>query len=643
MAHDTIVLVAFMMLCNGGLIVLRAPGQIVVFPENEAERPVKDLETTSSYDRRVIVSQVYRSNFDKFRAEPASQPTGLGANPVTFKEKPLGSENVRFKAPEPSSKESKDRKSMINKGVHNSDLASKKEFQQSSGIRHQLDEQHSSGRPPFSTQESDDEDWRSLSRVLASGQKVSAISNHELMRIAELRFSTDLNEGDSGSHVVLLQKALFWLGYMSKQSDITGYFGTETKQALREFQEAHGVSQTGAWGSVSKQALWHTISAEILHRVVDEKASKPAEALNSGISGKSGVSSQVWQTWNPAKLADVFTAARPEGEWRLLSAIALLVVGMLFGLFISKVSSHSAKDVSVKRRIVRSTEPENSFSPLKNEKLSIVSSNGAAVVDKISQFHSNKPSHITEVEAVGQVDAEPVPQKKVTPNLMYVSSLGHGVQHDIGKKAAYGTGIPSQRASSSKPGADSMRRGKQSGSWSRPTRDLEDFSRTSKNGRPEPLSSSRQETAKFQREGSEPIENSQSMPKSTLASRRDELARPKKLDNEFSYPKSDGAVTMHGEDEPNVRKRIEELRITIEAAEQNGQAAVDALAEERKRSLELEEKISRQRESAAALEEEVRVLKESHDALLDSLRKKIGSSTRGASLLYQNFKGDGNS
>lgn len=34
---------------------------------------------------------------------------------------------------------------------------------------------------------------------------------------------------------------------------------------------------------------------------------------------------------------------------------------------------------------------------------------------------------------------------------------------------------------------------------------------------------------------------------------------------------------------------------------------------------------------------------ESHDALLDSLRKKIGSSTRGASLLYQNFKGDGNS
>jgi anthranilate/para-aminobenzoate synthase component II len=51
------------------------------------------------------------------------------------------------------------------------------------------------------------------------------------------------------------------------------------------------------------------------------------------------------------------------------------------------------------------------------------------------------------------------------------------------------------------------------------------------------------------------------------------------------------------------------LRKAVKAAEQNRQAAMRALAEERQRSLELQVKISRQKEAAAALEEEVRVLK----------------------------------
>ena len=46
--------------------------------------------------------------------------------------------------------------------------------------------------------------------------------------------------------------------------------------------------------------------------------------------------------------------------------------------------------------------------------------------------------------------------------------------------------------------------------------------------------------------------------------------------------------------QPSIKKRIEELRKAIEAAGQNGQAAVNALEEERKRSIKLEEKISQQ-------------------------------------------------
>jgi uncharacterized membrane protein (DUF106 family) len=51
---------------------------------------------------------------------------------------------------------------------------------------------------------------------------------------------------------------------------------------------------------------------------------------------------------------------------------------------------------------------------------------------------------------------------------------------------------------------------------------------------------------------------------------------------------------MTGNFQPNIRRRIEELRKAVEAAEQNGQDAVNALQQERKRSMELEEKISQQ-------------------------------------------------
>lgn len=618
-----------MMVCNGGLVLLQSPGQSIGFPEKETEKLVKDLETTLSYSRRSVVSQGYGSNYDKFRAELGSKPAEFGTTPV--RNKSLGSEKISFKASTLSSKERKDGACKFTKGEHNLGSASTKEFQPPWGSRAELAEQFSSGRPLFATQESNDEDWRSLSSAFGTGQKVSAISNHDLMRIAELRFSTDMEEGDGGSQVVLLQKALFWLGYLSRQSDITGYFGTETKQALREFQEAHGVNQTGVWGGLSKQALWHTISAEILHRVVDEKANKPADALNCGMSGKAAVLRQVWQSWTPVKLA----AAVPEGEWRLLSGIALLLVGILFGLFISKVSAHKGKGASVKRRIVRSTEPAKSIFPLKNEEQltnDIFSVNGAASLNKMSQMHSK--SSITEAEGVGQAGAVRVLHNKEVPDLMY-SSLGHGVQHNTGRKTVSDLGIPSRRLSSSKPGTDSVKRGKQPGSWTKPTKEAEKFSRISENGRPEPLSPSRLETSRFQREGGEPpADDPLSRPKTNLAKQNDESIRPKKLDYE--------AVNVHGEDEPNVRKRIEELRKAVEAAEQNGEAAVHALAEERNKSLELEEKISRQRESAASLEEEVRGLKESHDALLESLRKKIGPATWGASLLYQNFRRNGN-
>lgn len=48
----------------------------------------------------------------------------------------------------------------------------------------------------------------------------------------------------------------------SKDAIVFSYFGPETKKALQQFQIAHGVPGTGAWGSSSRQALWKILSEE---------------------------------------------------------------------------------------------------------------------------------------------------------------------------------------------------------------------------------------------------------------------------------------------------------------------------------------------------------------------------------------------
>ncbi|KAI5067990.1 hypothetical protein GOP47_0016335 [Adiantum capillus-veneris] len=625
------------MLCHGGLILLRSPGQIAGYSENEIEKPFKELETRLSHCRQVPRSQLFDFKPDKFKRESVLKPTNL-----PYKGKPLGREEAKLKSPEASSASNgeyiEDEVSKKSKKTLVSDASCKQDVFGLSGS-----DRFSEMQLPYA-RDSNGEDWRSLSRALASGPKVSAISNRDLMRIAELRFSNDMNEGDSGSQVVLLQKALFWLGYLSKQSHITGYFGIETKQALREFQEAHGVGQTGLWGPLSKQALWHSVSAEILHRAVDEKSSKSAAVQNCDSRSKSDIFAQVCQSWTPMKLADVFKAAMPEGDSRLVSGIAFLVVGILFGLLISRVSSLPAQNNLVKRKIVRFNDLEKHNSQSSDEKKvsTSPSTNGASIESNISQLTSRKPAYTTDTNALGEADALGVHEKKLFPRWRHISSLGHGVQngtpkpYGVSKKDVYAP-APFQKTRNSKLGTESMR-GKQPGQCSRSIRQSGSVSRMREDSKPTAPSSIARETAGL-------CEDNESMfpSKNSFAGQRDELqGGSMRFDNDFRLVKDDGAAAVtQGEEEPSVRKRIEELRKAVEAAEQNGQAAVLALAEERERSRELEGKISRQRESAAALEAEVRVLKESHDALLESLRKKIGPATRGASLLYQKFKNDG--
>lgn len=62
-----------------------------------------------------------------------------------------------------------------------------------------------------------------------------------------------VQEGDRGSEVIALQQRLQQLGYF--QGNITGYFGSITKQALIQFQQAKGLTPDGIAGTNTQAYL----------------------------------------------------------------------------------------------------------------------------------------------------------------------------------------------------------------------------------------------------------------------------------------------------------------------------------------------------------------------------------------------------
>jgi peptidoglycan hydrolase-like protein with peptidoglycan-binding domain len=66
-------------------------------------------------------------------------------------------------------------------------------------------------------------------------------------------FTKNLNIGATGTDVTELQNLLARLGFY--HGAVTGYFGSATAAALRAFQAAHGISQTGTVGPLTRAAL----------------------------------------------------------------------------------------------------------------------------------------------------------------------------------------------------------------------------------------------------------------------------------------------------------------------------------------------------------------------------------------------------
>jgi peptidoglycan hydrolase-like protein with peptidoglycan-binding domain len=69
-----------------------------------------------------------------------------------------------------------------------------------------------------------------------------------------------VQEGDRGSEVIALQQRLKQLGYF--QGNVTGYFGSLTKQAVISFQQAKGLTADGLVGTNTQASLDDKLSSK---------------------------------------------------------------------------------------------------------------------------------------------------------------------------------------------------------------------------------------------------------------------------------------------------------------------------------------------------------------------------------------------
>lgn len=68
--------------------------------------------------------------------------------------------------------------------------------------------------------------------------------------------SSSLEKGASGSNVKRLQNRLYALGYLSKTSSIDSDYGTTTQSAVKLFQKAAGITQSGTANTATLKALY---------------------------------------------------------------------------------------------------------------------------------------------------------------------------------------------------------------------------------------------------------------------------------------------------------------------------------------------------------------------------------------------------
>lgn len=87
-----------------------------------------------------------------------------------------------------------------------------------------------------------------ISPVSSFAQSTASTSTH-------ISIFHNLSYGKNNSHVVALQQLLQSFGFFPKNIIPTGYFGSVTLLAVKNYQKANGISATGFVGSLTRASL----------------------------------------------------------------------------------------------------------------------------------------------------------------------------------------------------------------------------------------------------------------------------------------------------------------------------------------------------------------------------------------------------
>ena len=89
------------------------------------------------------------------------------------------------------------------------------------------------------------------SRTIAQATSLPTIGR--VLGASIYSFTRDLSIRDTGEDVTALQERLITEGFLTGEA--TGYFGVYTQAALKAYQAAHGIRQTGVMGPLTRQSL----------------------------------------------------------------------------------------------------------------------------------------------------------------------------------------------------------------------------------------------------------------------------------------------------------------------------------------------------------------------------------------------------
>ncbi|KAJ7525169.1 hypothetical protein O6H91_17G039800 [Diphasiastrum complanatum] len=431
----------------------------------------------------------------------------------------------------------------------------------------------------------------------------------ELLKIAKLGLSEDLKEGDAGHKVLLLQRAMLLLGYLPDVASLTGYFGLETRTAVEEFQKAYQVSSTGLWDSLSRQALLKYLAC--FKEENSNKTTRQGVLPSSNDHAKKGFQAGIkcLQTVQEPirELPELFAPISCYGN-TLYGRFCVGALGLIAFVSVIRIghSSRMSQGQAVKKRILRSrwyTEGKNGV----DRRRLLRGAKGQRLRVAFPRSSQKNPHG-------GREDTHRYKGLVIHDGELVQNGFGGGMQNGFYLKH-------DQEASTYQSDYNS----RSSAAFFLASLDKSYKSEVPHHG--------------DVRDVAQGFAEKQIICPNT----QEAIVEPRMPSGRASM-----MTGLHGrwkkEDELYLKDHLEELRKTVLAAEENRKATMRALADEKRRSLELEVKIRRQKEAAAALEEEVRVLKESHDTLLQSLRKKYSSSVSAraaAALLYQNWETNG--